>query len=138
MTELPRSRRDLGAGAGWEGDVSRVSLTLPLPPSGNRYWRHVGSRVLLSREAREYRAAVRMLSMGAMQGAPPMTGRVRVEIDVHRDLRGDLANHEKQLSDALEGVVFANDSQIWELVMRRHLDRKNPRVEVVVEAVQDT
>jgi crossover junction endodeoxyribonuclease RusA len=113
--------------------VSRVSLTLPLPPSSNKYWRSVGSRVLLSREAREYRAAVRMLAMGAMQGAPPMTGRVRVEVDVFRDLRGDLANHEKQLSDALQGVVFADDKQVWELVMRRHLDRDDPRVEVVVE-----
>ena len=112
-------------------------MTLPLPPSANRYWRHVGSRVLLSKEAREYRQAVSMLAMGVMGRRKPVTGRYRLEIDVYRDLRGDLANHEKQLHDALEGTVMVNDRDCWELVMRRHLDRKNPRVEVMIEPIEE-
>lgn len=109
-----------------------IRLTLPLPPSANTYWRHVGSRVLLSAEAREYREAVSMLAMVAMGRTKPLEGRYRMEIDVYRDLRGDLDNHIKQVSDALEGTVFANDRDCWELVMRRHLDRERPRVEIVV------
>jgi Holliday junction resolvase RusA-like endonuclease len=35
--------------------------------------------------------------------------------------------------DALEGTVIADDKQIWDMRMVRHLDRENPRVELTVE-----
>lgn len=113
-----------------------IRITLPVPPSANRYWRYVKGRVLLSARAREYREAVSMAAMIVMGRRDPIEGRVRVELDVYRDLRGDLSNHEKQLLDALEGTVIADDKQVWELVMRRHLDRAEPRVEVLVEELE--
>ena len=39
---------------------STLHLTMPEPPSANRYWRHVGTKVLLAKEAREYRAMGRV------------------------------------------------------------------------------
>jgi crossover junction endodeoxyribonuclease RusA len=115
-----------------------IRMTLPLPPSANRYWRHVKGRVLISKEAREYRQAVSMMAMGAMGRRKPIKGRYRMKLDIYRDLRGDLANHEKQLHDALEGTVVTNDRDCWELVMRRHLDRKNPRVEITIEPIEES
>jgi Holliday junction resolvase RusA-like endonuclease len=106
-------------------------LTLPLPPSANRYWRHVGSKVLLSGDARAYRAACDEALAGQWKGEP-LEGQVSVRADFYMDGRGDLDNRAKQLLDGIKGRAFADDSQVWELHMVRHLDRGRPRVEIQV------
>ena len=113
----------------------KIELTLPLPPSANRYYRRVGNRTLLSADARKYRDACRLAAV-AQYGGDLVEDRVRVRIDVYRDLRGDLMNHEKQLMDALEGAVIADDKQVWDCRLVRHLDRENPRVEITLEAIE--
>jgi hypothetical protein len=42
-------------------------------------------------------------------------------------------NCAKSICDALNGIVYLDDSQIVELVIRRHVDRERPRAEVTVE-----
>lgn len=113
-----------------------IRLTLPLPPSANRYWRHVHGRVLLSKEAREYRTRCQLAAVAQHRGKP-LECRVRVRADVYMSLRGDLANREKQLMDALEHTVIKDDAQVWDLRMVRHLDRKNPRVEMTIEPIEE-
>lgn len=114
-----------------------MRLILPLPPSANRYWRAVRGRVLLSKEAREYRKACSLAAVCQWNGAV-LGDRVRVHADVFMaDLRGDLMNREKQLLDALNGAVLVDDSQVWDMRMVRHLDRVNPRVEVTIEPLED-
>ena len=109
-----------------------ISLTLDYPPSGNRYWRHVGSRVLVSREARAYREKVRLTNLRAR----PIPGDVLVVVRVYRPRRaGDLDNCLKVTLDALRGVAFVDDSQVVELRASRHDDKVRPRVEVEVSAV---
>lgn len=116
-------------------EVRTVELVLPLPPSSNRYYRHVGNRVLLSREARAYRDRCRLVAV-AQYGGELLGGRVRVVADVYMSLRGDLDNRIKQLLDGLEGAVIENDRQVVDLHLRRHLDRENPRVEFAIEEVE--
>ena len=112
-----------------------MKITLPLPPSANAYWRHVGSRVLLSKSAREYRAACEFASAVQWKGVP-LAGRVRIHADVFfGDLRGDLDNRAKQLLDGIRGRVYEDDKQVWDLRLVRHLDRDNPRVELTVEEI---
>lgn len=118
-----------------EPEARTVKLTLPLPPSSNRYWRHVGSRVLLSRQAREYRDRCRLVAV-AQYGGELLSERVRVVADVYMSLRGDLDNRIKQLLDGLEGAVIENDRQVVDLHLRRHLDRENPRIEFAIEEVE--
>ncbi len=108
-------------------------LTLPYPPSANRYWRSIiikGSvRVLLSSEARKYKAAVQTMA-GTF---PLMEGRIGIVVRIYRPKRiGDLGNRIKVLEDALQGVLFANDSQIEHIEATRHEDKVNPRAEVAV------
>ena len=114
-----------------------IRLTLPLPPTANRYWRHVKGRVLLSKEAREYRDACQLAAV-AQYGGELLDDRVRVRVDVYMDLRGDLDNRLKQLFDALEGTVLVNDRQVWDFRAVRHLDRERPRVEVEVGGLMET
>lgn len=44
--------------------------------------------------------------------------------------RGDLDNRLKQVLDALQGQLYANDSQIVEIRFRRREDKADPRLEV--------
>jgi len=50
----------------------------------------------------------------------------------------DIPNSPKSLCDALNGVVYKDDFQIHKMTFNRKLDRKNPRVYIVVEKVKDS
>lgn len=113
-----------------------MKLILPLPPSANRYYRNVRGRTLLSKEAREYRDACALAAAGQWRGGP-ISDPVRIEAHVYMTLRGDLMNREKQLLDALEGTAIVDDSQVWDMRMIRHLDRKNPRVEITIQPLSE-
>jgi len=108
-------------------------LTLPVPPSSNRWWRKWRGRMVKSTEAREYQENAATLAI--MQRIPLIEKpqEVTVTIRWYREaLRGDLDKRYSIMLDALQGVAFENDSQIGEIHAYRELDRTNPRVEVVV------
>lgn len=110
-------------------------LVLPYPPSGNRYWRHVGSRVLVSAEARAYKARVGWICMG--KKLRPLQGPVVVTVAVYRPAkRGDLDNTLKVLLDSLRGYLFVDDAQVVEIHASRSEDRENPRAELRVASAQ--
>jgi Holliday junction resolvase RusA-like endonuclease len=44
----------------------------------------------------------------------------------------DADNVLKLVADALQGIAYANDRQLVRVVCERHIDRENPRTEVVV------
>lgn len=49
--------------------------------------------------------------------------------------RFDLDNVAKAVADALTGIAWTDDSQVWTIALRRtEIDRLRPRVEVLVEA----
>jgi crossover junction endodeoxyribonuclease RusA len=113
-------------------------IRLPWPPSVNRAWRNVGNRTLLSREARAYRRQAVLELMA--QNAKKIGGRkCRVEITVFApdNRRRDIANLEKQLSDAMQTYgVFDDDSQIDDLrIVRGPINKADPHVLVRVEAI---
>jgi crossover junction endodeoxyribonuclease RusA len=97
-----------------------IELELPFPPSVNHYYRRVGQRTLISREGRRFRE--RVCSLLAATGIKPLTGPLRVEIEVYPPdrLRRDIDNVQKALLDALEhGGAFRDDNQIVELKTER-------------------
>lgn len=92
-----------------------ADLLLPWPPSMNRYWRNVRGRVLISREGRDYRAAVAQAVAGAAT-----FGAKRIAVSVHASppdrRRRDLDNLGKACLDALQAAgLYADDSQIDQL-----------------------
>lgn len=115
---------------------TRATLTLPDPPSSNRWWRMVTikgqARMLVSSDARKYKE--RVAQLGGRQKMPD--GPVKLTIDWYRERKsGDLDKRIGVLLDALQGVLYSNDSQIVEITARRHDDAGNPRVVVTAEAV---
>ncbi len=98
--------------------LSVIKITLPYPPSVNRLWRHVGHRVLVSKEGRQYRVQVAMALR--MAGIEPLEGPVSLEIVLQPPdrRRRDLDNCLKILIDSLEhGGAFADDSQVKRLLV---------------------
>lgn len=106
-----------------------IKLTLPLPPSANRYWRNFRGRAVVSKEAKEYKEIVGWLCQSVEH--PRLDGPVSIQMDVYRARKsGDLDNFTKCLLDSLNGYVYQDDSQVVEIHARRFDDKANPRVEV--------
>lgn len=114
---------------------STLHLTMPEPPSANRYWRHVGTKVLLAKEAREYRAMGRVAyaeSTGTLRVRFP-EGPIAITLRWFRGRKsGDLDNRIKQALDALAGCAYTDDSQIEELHCFRYDAPRKARLEVTI------
>jgi crossover junction endodeoxyribonuclease RusA len=93
-----------------------VKLLLPYPPSINSYWRHVGSRVLISKSGRQYRREVTQLCRSRRLNM--LLGQLIVDVILYPPdcRRRDVDNSLKALLDALQhGGVYADDSQVVQL-----------------------
>lgn len=101
-------------------------LTLPWPPSANRYWRHpttgrLAGRHLLSAEGRAYRETVAGI-VRARKFGEPLVGRLFMDVMAYPPdkRRRDLDNLLKALQDALQHAgVYRDDSQIDALQVTR-------------------
>jgi crossover junction endodeoxyribonuclease RusA len=111
-----------------------ISLTLPFPPSANRYWRHAKGRTYRSSEAIAYIEAVQDLVPDEQ-----LEGEISVTMHFHRPARrGDLDNRIKIALDSLRGRAYHDDKQIVRIEATRHEDKKNPRVEITITQEEPT
>lgn len=119
--------------------LAAVRLTLPEPPSANRWWRKWKNRMVLSTEARDYKAFVlvkAVASLGFHRSAFPLFRPQPVAVTITWDRKrksGDLDKRLGVLLDSLQGIAYQNDSQIVKLVATR-TDHGTGTVEVLVEA----
>ena len=103
-----------------------------ITPPGTRQWRE-----WIALEAKQHRP-------GALLDCP-----LRVEVDFftlkpkstpkrcqHPQTKPDLDNLYKAVTDALEGLIYTNDSRIVEAVTRKHYGNP-PRVEVTIEPLAE-
>lgn len=128
--------------------MKTIVLTLPYPISSNRYWatRVVKSKqtgkpmamTYVTPDAVAYRQWVQKIALGAGL-ANPLRSRLRLDLELfpHRPQDWarrarldpltwddtvqciDLGNAEKVLSDALQGIVFVDDKQLWRIEKQR-------------------
>lgn len=111
-----------------------MKLTLPWPPSSNRYWRMGQGRIFVSPEARRYKLDIATLARVA--GLRPTDKPVKLSFDLYRPRKsGDLSNRIKVLEDALQGTAYISDSQVVEILARRFDDAVNPRVELTISVI---
>lgn len=97
-----------------------IACYLDEPPSANRWWRMVRGRMLLSREARAYKAMVALLGEASRVTPFPKGTPVRFEMFWHRGRKsGDLDKRLGIALDALQGIAYENDSQIVEISAHR-------------------
>lgn len=105
-------------------------LTLPVPPSSNRYWRRGrNGQIYVSEEAEAYRTQVARAVRKIV--AEPLGGEIAFVVRWYRgERRGDLNNRIKILEDALRKALYVDDKQIVESFHRRFEDKEFPRMEI--------
>jgi Holliday junction resolvase RusA-like endonuclease len=87
---------------------------------------------------------VQAVAYSAMNGREPMTGELSAVVKLYRRYKttarifGDVDNHLKALFDGLNGIVFADDSQIVQCKVSKHTDKKNPRAEIEIRKVDES
>jgi Holliday junction resolvase RusA-like endonuclease len=97
-----------------------LEFELPYPPSVNHYWRHWGTKTLISRGGRAFRKAV--CAILAAHGVRPLAGPLNVDIKAYPPDRRqrDIDNIQKPLLDALQhGGAYADDSQVVKLTIEK-------------------
>ncbi|MBC8522204.1 MAG: RusA family crossover junction endodeoxyribonuclease [Methanomicrobia archaeon] len=114
-------------------------------PKGRPKAARVGKRAILytPKKTREYEAHVASVAKDYAPDGGLLTGPLRVFLSfylkkskglskriVHHVKRGDIDNYVKSILDALEGVIYKNDSQVVELHATKSYGE--PRVEVKV------
>lgn len=61
----------------------------------------------------------------------------RVTVDAYlSSMRADVDNCAKSILDGCNGLVWRDDSQVAELVARKHIDREQPRAVVTIEIME--
>lgn len=99
-----------------------ITLSLPLAPSVNHYWRRHGHTIYVSSEGKKFRIDTQAAVLQQLGLIKPLEGRLAVSITIHpRDRRMiDLDNRLKAGLDALTHAgVYQDDSQIDELKVTR-------------------
>jgi len=116
----------------------RWVFDLPTPPSANTYWRVGKGRVYRSGEATQYKAAVAATLLKARIRCLRRQNLLRVEVDWTRNIRsGDLDNRLKIALDAMNGVLWEDDSQIVQIIAER-FDGDTPGYRVRITVVGHT
>ena len=87
--------------------------------------------------------ALSYIAKAEMRGREPLTGKLKISVELYRNKKpdckgyGDGDNHLKAIFDALNGIVFADDSQIVEGTFKKFKD-KNPHLIIEVGEVRET
>lgn len=113
-------------------------LTLPWPPSVNRYWRSVNGRVLIAAAGRRYRTDVELIcALAGLRGIGSQPVSVSISAYYPDLRRRDIDNILKAPLDALTSAgIWDDDSQIQALSIRKAgIDRHNPRLEIEISMV---
>ena len=108
--------------------MGAVEFDLPWPPSVNRYYRHVGHCVLISREGRKYRRMAVSRLGGLFE---KFSGAVALSLDCYPPdrRRRDIDNILKCLLDSLVNAGVMEDDS---LVKRLHMEMLEPIPEGLV------
>lgn len=114
----------------------RYTLTLPVPPSSNKWWRRAGTHMHKSNEARAYQKMVAGRMLLARVTPIRRPNEVKVEIVWYRERRsGDVDKRQGVVLDALQGTAYENDGQIRTLWATRVDGDDDPRMEITITEI---
>jgi len=119
-----------------QGVINEIKLILKgVPLSTNQIYRATakGGRVIyyMTRKGKELKTNYQWQLKTQFRRSPlvvPLT--INIRLYFNRKGSHDLDNYLKILFDACEGIVFTNDSQIRKMIVEKHYDPSNPRIEL--------
>ncbi len=95
------------------------------PPSTQHIYRHNGPRMYMTKEGQDCKEAYKWEIRSQYRGKP-LTEPVSVIIELYWDdkRKRDVDNFNKLILDAGSGLLWKDDSQITELVIRKYSGKK--------------
>lgn len=113
-----------------------MDFVIPLPPALNTLYRTSSRRpgVYKTQEAKDYEEEVAL----RLRLLKPTDQPVSLTVDCYFGRsNNDIDSRLKVLLDVLQGIVYINDRQIVELIVRKHVDKLSPRVSVHATVVPE-
>ena len=95
-----------------------INFTAPVEPVPFPRPASNGKRRFNPKRYSDFKDALGWHALQAMQGRAPFTGAISIKIEVYKKIIttalkfGDWDNHGKAVSDALNGICYADDKQI--------------------------
>ena len=98
--------------------MTTISFTIDTQPLPKQRPRVVNGRAYTAKETREYENHVAWLARIAMGERPPLAGPLVLEVQFRRTGKrtADLDNLIKAVTDAMNGIVYADDQQVRTLL----------------------
>ena len=118
--------------------MSEYRISLPWPPSNNRYYRHNRGRTHISKEGEAYRDRVAEIIKNQMLDIG-ITSPVKIRIECHMPdrRRRDLDNLQKAAFDALTKAGFwRDDQQVDDYRVKRMPLVKGGRLELTITELE--
>lgn len=113
-----------------------ISITIPIDPIPQPRPKFGCGRAYQPKRIIDYKKIVQLAARSAMRGKNIFDKCVAIELKFYRKFKptsrnyGDFDNLAKAICDALNGVVYNDDSQIVRCVIEKRQDKENPRVEI--------
>ena len=120
--------------------MKTIKFTAPIDPIPFPRPAQNGKRRFNPPHYTAYKNALGLFARRAMNGLPPLSGAVRISVDVYRKIDptslkfGDWDNHGKAVSDALNGICYFDDRQIVRSIVE--LFKGEPKVIVTLEELE--
>lgn len=98
------------------------AVRLDFPPTVNHYWKRHGHTIYLSNAGRSYKSESKAAVALTLGDIVPSTARIGVQIELaapNKTRDTDIDNRIKSILDSLSGVLFVDDGQIDELIIKR-------------------
>lgn len=118
--------------------MTEYRITLPWPPSNNRYYRHNRGRTHISAEGVAYRHAVEeIITAGMLDIHTKSPLKIRIECHMPDRRRRDLDNLQKAAFDALTKAGFwADDVQVVDYRVVKMPVVKGGRLELTITELE--
>jgi len=113
-----------------------ITLTFPYPPSINNYWLASGHRRYISKRGMEFKKAVQEACIGI-----PSFEDQKIEVSIllfPRDKRLlDVDNVCKAILDSMNGIIYADDQNVWKLSIERREKIKGGGCQVTIQPYKE-
>ena len=113
-----------------------ILIIVPVDPIPQPRPKFGNGRAYQPKRIVDYKNFVKMAAQVAMRDKNIFDKCVTIELKFYRKFKptsrnyGDFDNLAKAICDALNGIVYKDDSQIVRCVIEKRQDKENPRVEI--------
>lgn len=100
-----------------------IEIELSLPPTTNKSFRVGKGRFYETDEYKWWKMEAQLVAR-SMARHEPTDKDIRLEIEFFQTFGGDIDGRLKPLLDSLEGVIYQNDKQVVEIVVRKYKSKQ--------------